>query len=141
MGEKGSVGLMVYSKLLYVVDHTVVQEQSLVTWTDKKFGSCLAHSAVLGTTPVRRRLDASKLVGILNPPSVQKYPHFPPFLHSFCSAVFSPDICLRVHDEIHSIKKPLKPCLLKYFKWLLSHRRPRAGKGLILFSNQYTNDN
>ena len=24
-----------------------------------------------------------------------------------------------MHDEIHNIKKPLKPCLLKYFKWLL----------------------
>jgi len=45
-----------------------------------------------------------------------------------------------VHDEIHNIKKPLKPCLLKYFKWLLSHQMQRAGKGLILFSNQYTND-
>ena len=45
-----------------------------------------------------------------------------------------------VHDEIHNIKKPVKPCLLKYFKWLLSHQRQRAGKGLILFSNQYTND-
>jgi len=41
-----------------------------------------------------------------------------------------------VHDEIHNIKKPLKPRLLKYFKWLLSHQRQRAH----LFSNQYTND-
>jgi len=45
-----------------------------------------------------------------------------------------------VHDEIHNIKKPVKPCLLKYFKWLLSYQRQRAGQGLILFSNQYTND-
>ena len=43
----------------------------------------------------------------------------------------------RVHDEIHNVKKPLKPCLLKYFKWLLSHQRQRAGKGLISFSNEY----
>ena len=40
-----------------------------------------------------------------------------------------------VHDEIHNVKKPLKPCLLKYFKWLLSHQRQRAH-----FANQYTND-
>ena len=54
-----------------------------------------------------------------------------------------PEICLRgVHDEIHNVKKPLKPSLLKYFKWLrmLSHQRQRAGKEHILFSNQYTND-
>ena len=39
----------------------------------------------------------------------------------------STEICLRgVHDEIHNIKKPLKPCLLKYFKWLLRHQRQRA---------------
>jgi len=45
-----------------------------------------------------------------------------------------PEICLRgVHDEIHNIKKPLKPCLLKYFKWLLSHRRQRLAKGSFYF--------
>ena len=38
-----------------------------------------------------------------------------------------------VHDEIHNIKKPVKPCLLKYFKWLLSHQRQRAGQGLASF--------
>ena len=31
-----------------------------------------------------------------------------------------PEICLtRVHNEIHDIRKLRKPCLVKYFKWLL----------------------
>jgi len=56
------------------------------------------------------------------------------------SNVLTRNLFKGVHDEIHNIKKPVRPCLLKYFKWLLSHQRQRAGKGLILFSNQYTND-
>jgi len=54
------------------------------------------------------------------------------------SSVLTRNLFKGVHDEIHNIKKPVRPCLLKYFKWLLSYQRQRAGKGLILFSNQYT---
>ena len=41
---------------------------------------------------------------------------------------FLPEICLRVHNEIHNIRKP---CLVKCFKWLLKViQGQRAGKGL-----------
>ena len=45
------------------------------------------------------------------------------------SSVLARNLFKEVHDEIHNIKKPLKPCLLKYFKWWVNHRRQRAGKG------------
>jgi len=32
-----------------------------------------------------------------------------------CTSVFARNLFKGVHDEIHSIKKPVKPCLLKYF--------------------------
>jgi len=67
-----------------------------------------------------------------------KYCQLGPKSHQ--NSVLARNLFKGVHDAIHSVKKPVKPCLLKYFKWLLSYQRQRAGKGLILFSNQYTND-
>ena len=48
----------------------------------------------------------------------------------------SPRNLFKVHNEIHNIPKP---CLVKYFKWLLKViRGQRAGKGHILLLDQTT---
>ena len=36
-----------------------------------------------------------------------------------CARVLARNLFKRVHNEIHNTKKLVKPCLVKYFKWLL----------------------
>jgi len=44
------------------------------------------------------------------------------------------EICLRVHNEIHTVEKPVKRCLVKYFKWLPNvFKGQRAAKWQDLF--------
>ena len=63
------------------VDTCSYTEEIVAVQTDRRFGSSLEHSAVgmqcLVTTPVRRRLDSTNLVGVPSCPPVPKYPYFP----------------------------------------------------------------
>ena len=56
--------------------------------------------------------------------------------HHFCSSYLARR---GAHNEIHDTWRLLKPCLVKYFKWLLKViKEQRAGKGQILFVDQST---